>query len=92
MTSFLITALSLHRDAPATAAFQPVGAPQCSAVFKQFPHTPVAFVSPQDALILRAQNRIGGVAPVCHLSADGSRPHHRLFEEQFGTRPEYTDS
>ena len=91
MVSLFTSALAVHREAPATAAFQPVDVPKCSAVFGQFPHTPVALVTPQDAVILRAQNRIGGVPPVCHLAADGSRPLHRIHDEPLGTRPEYTD-
>lgn len=85
-----ISACELHRDAPATAAFQPVDRPQCSAIFGTAPHTPVARVTPQDAVILRAQNRIGGVPPVCHLDHNGQRPLSRLSEESNGTRPEYT--
>jgi hypothetical protein len=91
MVSLFTSALAFHKEAPSTAAFQPVDVPKCSAVFGHYPHTPVAWVTPQDAVILRAQNRIGGVPPVCHLAADGSRPLHRLYDEPMGTRPEYTE-
>ena len=91
MLTLLTTALAFHKEAPLTACFQPVGTPECSAVFGRYPSTPVAWVSPQDAVVLRAQNRIGGVPPVCHLASDGTRPLHRLYDEVLGTRPEYTD-
>lgn len=91
MVSLFTSALAFHREAPSTAAFQPVDVPKCCPIFGQYPHTPVALVTPQDALILRAQNRIGGVPPVCHLAADGTRPLHRLYDEAHGTRPEYTE-
>jgi hypothetical protein len=90
LTFTFISACELHRPAPSTAAFQPVNRPQYSAIFGTAPHTPVARVSPQDAVILRAQNRIGGVPPVCHLDRKGQRPLCRLSEESNGTRPEYT--
>jgi hypothetical protein len=91
MVTLFSSALAFHREAPASADFQPVDAPRCSPCSGQYPHTPVALVTAHDAVILRAQNRIGGVAPVCHLAADGSRPLHRVYDEVFGTRPEYTD-
>lgn len=91
MVSLFTSALAFHKAAPPTAAFQPVDVPKCSSVFGQYPHTPVARVTPRDAVILLAQNRIGGVPPVCHLAADGTRPLHRLSDEAFGTRPEYTE-
>ena len=90
MINTFISACTLHRDAPTSAAFQPVDRVQCSTVFGVAPHTPVALVSAQDALILRAQNRIGGVPPVCHLDHRGQRPISRLGDEINGTRPEYT--
>ena len=89
MITTFISACTLHRDAPASAAFQPVDRPQCSTVFGIAPHTPVARVTAQDALILRAQNRFGGVPPVCHLDHKGQRPISRLGDEINGTRPEY---
>lgn len=78
-----------HRQAPPSAAFQPVGAPAYSPCLGIEPQTPVALVSPQDAVVMRAMNRIGGVPPVCHLDADGRRPRSRMYEEERGTRPEY---
>jgi hypothetical protein len=80
-----------HKEAPPAAAFQPVGAPRYSALLGLAPQTPVARVSPQDALVMRAMDRVGGVPPVCHLDADGRRPLHLLWQEGRGTRPDYAD-
>jgi hypothetical protein len=80
-----------HKEAPPAAAFQPVGAPRYSACLGLAPQTPVACVSPQDALVMRAMDRVGGVPPVCHLGLDGRRPLHLLWQEGRGTRPDYAD-
>lgn len=89
--SFAAACEFFHREAPASAAFQPVGAPRYSRFLGVNPQTPVARVSPQDALVMRAAARIGGVPPVCHLGPDGSRPLHLLWQEGRGTRPDYAD-
>lgn len=88
---FAIACEFFHREAPSKAAFQPVGAPAYAACLGLAPQTPVARVSPQDALVMRAMDRIGGVPPVCHLGADGQRPLHMLWQEERGTRPDYAD-
>lgn len=88
INSIFISACELNRSAPVTASFQPVSAVLCSSIFNVWPHVQVAAVSPCDAEILRATNRIGGVPPVCHLYR-GKRDITRLSEEALGTRPEY---
>ena len=88
---FAVACEFFHREAPPSAAFQPVGAPAYSVCLGMAPQTPVAPVSPQDALVMRAAARIGGVPPVCHLDADGRRPLHLLWQEERGTRPDYAD-
>lgn len=88
---FAVACEFFHREAPPSAALQPVGAPAYSVCLGMAPQTPVAPVSPQDALVMRAAARIGGVPPVCHLDADGSRPLHLLWQEERGTRPDYAD-
>jgi len=86
---FAIACEFFHREASPRAAFQPVGAPTYSACLGLAPQTPVARVSPQDALVMRAMDRVGGVPPVCHLGADGRRPLHLLWQEERGTRPDH---
>lgn len=88
ITSVFTSSCELHRSAPAAAAFQPVSTVKCWTATNIWPYVLVAQVSPQDAEILRASDRIGGVPPVCHLYR-GKRDITRLSEEALGTRPEY---